>query len=252
MELQGSSALSEPDRALLEEPRLVQETGLAARIAHIVDPTLRDLGYRLVRVKVSGMNGSTVQIMAERPDGSMAIADCENASAMVSPLLDVENLFTHAYHFEMSSPGIDRPLVRISDFQRAVGHEARVELATPLDGRKRFRGWVQGLAGSGADARLLLRRIDAGADEAADVELPLRDLADARLVLTEALIRAALRADKAARERAGVSETEPDEAEAAPPHGPGRLAPGKPHKLMPNRRDRTGSPKPRGAQGPRR
>lgn len=226
MQDQGRTALSEQE-GLLDEPRLVVETGLAARVAHIVAPALREFGFRLVRVKISAMNGSTVQIMAERPDGTMSIVDCEQASAATSPLLDVEDLFARAYHFEMSSPGIDRPLVRPSDFLRAIGHEARVELATPLDGRKRFRGWIEGLEGAGREARLALRRIDAGAEEEADVSLPLSDLAEARLVLTEALIRAALRADKEARARAGAPEAEEEEREQpapdSPRRGPGRF-----------------------------
>ena len=206
--------------ALLDEPRLVAETGLAARIAHVIGPALRDLGLRLVRVRLSSMNGATLQIMAERADGTMSVGDCEAASVIVSPLIDVENLIGHAYHLELSSPGIDRPLVRPSDFLRAVGHEARIELTTPIDGRKRFRGWIQGLAGEGAEASLKLRRIDAGADDEADVALPLKLLSEARLVLTEALIRDALRADKEARGQVAPQETEAD----APRRGPGRFA----------------------------
>ena len=93
--------------------------------------------------------GATVQIMAERPDGTMTIDDCERASDALSPLLDVEEPVASAYRLEMSSPGIDRPLVRVSDFRRAIGHEARIEMAIPVDGRKRFRGADRG----GRDAR---------------------------------------------------------------------------------------------------
>src|SRR6185312_8792713 len=110
------------------EPRIVTETGLEARIAHIVEPVIENLGYRLVRVKVSAMNGTTVQIMAERPDGTMTVADCERLSRDLSPTLDVEDPLDRAYNLEVSSPGIDRPLVRRSDFERWAGHVAKVEL----------------------------------------------------------------------------------------------------------------------------
>jgi ribosome maturation factor RimP len=248
MEGEGRGRLSEQEQALLDEPRLVEETGLAARVAHLVDPALRQLGFRLVRVKISGMNGSTVQIMAERPDGSMPIEDCEAASVAVSPILDVEDLFGHAYHFEMSSPGIDRPLVRSSDFARAIGHEARLELAAPVDGRKRFRGWIADLLGEGREAVVKLRLIDVRADEEADVALPLRDLAEARLVLTEALVREALRAGKGARE--DVVDPE-DEGDGPPRRGPGRFAQNR-RKPDPTRPTKATKPTtPRGASRPR-
>jgi ribosome maturation factor RimP len=154
------------DQALLDEPRLVSEHGVAARVAMIASRVLRDVGFRLVRVKISGANGMTVQIMAERPDGSMTVSDCEAASMALSPVLDIEDpVAAAAYHLEMSSPGIDRPLVRVSDFQRAIGHEARLETAVMVGDRKRFRGWIEGVEGEGAAAILKLRRIDARADE---------------------------------------------------------------------------------------
>ncbi len=206
--------------ALLDEPRLVEETGVAARVARIATPVLRDIGYRLVRVRISSAAGTTLQIMAERPDGTMNVADCELASTMLSPVLDLEEPLSQAYHLEMSSPGIDRPLVRVSDFVRAIGHEARLELAVMLDGRKRFRGWIEGVDGQGRDAVLRLRRVDAKADEEADVALPLRDLDEARLVLTEALIRESLKAAKAAGEEPAPEENAPE----APRRGPGRFA----------------------------
>ena len=105
---------------------------------------LRDLGYRLVRVKISSGDGPTIQIMAERPDGTMSIEDCEAVSVALSPVFDVEEPMAQAYRLEISSPGIDRPLVRESDFARAIGHEARVEMAVLVNGRKRFRGHHRG------------------------------------------------------------------------------------------------------------
>ena len=172
---------------LLDEPRLIAETGLAARVATIAAPVLLDLGFRLVRVKITSNQGTTLQIMAERPDGTMNVDDCEKVSVALSPVLDLEDPISQIYRLEISSPGIDRPLVRLTDFQRAVSHEARIELNFGLDGRKRFRGWIEGTEGEGRDALILLRRMDSRADEEADVKLPVNDISEARLVLTEAL-----------------------------------------------------------------
>ncbi len=127
------------------DKRLITETGVAARVAAIVEPVIEDLGFNLVRVKVSAANGCTVQIMAERPDGTMAVSDCETVSRAVSPVLDLEDPISTAYYLEVSSPGIDRPLVRASDFERWTGHDAKVELAVPQAGRKRFRGFLRGV-----------------------------------------------------------------------------------------------------------
>ena len=177
----------------IAEPRLIVEQGLAARVAAIAAPVLSGLGYRLVRVRVSGTLGMTVQIMAERADGSMAIEDCEAASRALSPVFDAEDPIEREYRLEMSSPGIDRPLVRRSDFQRYAGHEAKIEMAVAHDGRKRFRGVLLGTEGEAAK----LRRKDATEGETADVLLPIVDMAEARLVLTDALIRESLRRSKA-------------------------------------------------------
>lgn len=176
------------------EPRFYTETGAAARVAQIVEPVLEDLGFRLVRVKVSSQNGMTVQIMAERPDGTMSVADCESVSRAVSPVLDLENPITQAYHLEISSPGIDRPMVRAGDFDRWAGYEAKVELGLPLEGgshsgRKRFRGTVRG----SQDTFALIELPDVKDGEDREVRLPLRDVTEARLVLTDALIRESLR-----------------------------------------------------------
>ena len=122
------------------EPRLIVEPGVAARVAAIVEPVLEGLGYRLVRVRISGLDGCTVQIMAERPDGTMTIEDCEAASRALSPVLDVADPIERAYRLEISSPGIDRPLVRRSDFERYAGNVVKIEMAVAVDGRRRFRG----------------------------------------------------------------------------------------------------------------
>lgn len=201
-EKQSAAELSQMQEALadaLNEPRLLAESGVARRVGAIVAPVLHDLGFRLVRVKISGAEGATVQIMAERPDGSMTVEDCEQASIALSPVLDLEDPLSHAYRLEISSPGIDRPLVRASDFQRAAGHEARIEMAVPVGTRKRFRGLIEGLEGAGPTmaARLRLAAKDDGEGEL--VNLPIKDMDEARLILTEDLIRTALRREKAAK-----------------------------------------------------
>lgn len=176
----------------LDEPRLVRETGLAARIAAIVEPTLAGLGYRLVRVKVSGRDGMTVQVMAERPDGSFTIEDCEASSRTLSPVLDVEDPVPGGYRLELSSPGIDRPLVRTSDFARAAGHEAKIEMEVPVEGRKRFRGEILGVEDDRAKLRFT------GPDgEPQTVSLAISEMGEARLVLTDALVAESLKRGKA-------------------------------------------------------
>jgi ribosome maturation factor RimP len=231
---------AEPNlHAGLAEPRLTQETGVAARVAHIAIPVLADLGVRLVRVKISAQAGTTVQIMAERPDGTMTVDDCERTSDALSPVLDVEDPVKQTYRLEVSSPGIDRPLIRLSDFYRALGHEVRIEMAVAVDGRKRFRGGLEAIEGDGGTVTVKLRRLDAKPGEPVDVVLPLRDLGEAKLVLTEDLIRAALRSAKQLRKDdtlgAEAAEQGPVEAATAlaPRRGPGRFAVRKPDKAKP-------------------
>ena len=173
--------------------RLVVEHGVAARVAQIVEPVIEDLGYRLVRVRVTGQNGCTVQIMAEEPDGTMTVEGCEAISQGVSPALDVDDPVKTAYHLEVSSPGIDRPLVRAGDFVRWAGHLTKIETTEPHLGRKRFRGILRGAEGEDA----LLTRDDAKAEEERDVSIPMRLINEARLVLTDALITESLRRGKA-------------------------------------------------------
>jgi ribosome maturation factor RimP len=175
-----------------DEPRLIPEPGRAARVAAIVDPVLADLGYRLVRVRVSGASGCTVQIMAERPDGTLSIEDCETASRALSPVLDVADPIEGPYRLEISSPGIDRPLVRRSDFERYAGYVAQVEMLVPVDGRRRFRGELIGIDGE----CVRIRRSDAAAAEHPEVALRIDDMEEARLVLTDALISESLRRSK--------------------------------------------------------
>lgn len=173
----------------LSEKRFFQETGVAARVAVIVEPAIEDLGFRLVRVKVTGTNGCTVQIMAERPDGTMSVDECEEISKTVSPVLDVEDPISTAYYLEVSSPGIDRPLVRAGDFDRWAGHETKIELELPLDGRKRFRGFIRGTEGDEA----LIELPDVAAGEESIARIPFASIREAHLVLTDELIRESLR-----------------------------------------------------------
>jgi ribosome maturation factor RimP len=174
-----------------EEPRLIIEPGRAARVAALAEPVLAGLGYRLVRVRISGFAGCTVQVMAERPDGTMSIEDCEAASRALSPVFDAADPIESAYRLELSSPGIDRPLVRRSDFDRYAGHLAHIEMAVPIEGRRRFRGELHGTDGD--CVRLRCATADA---EPADVLLRIDDMAEARLVLTDALIAQSLRRSK--------------------------------------------------------
>ena len=180
------------------DPRLIVEQGVAARVAAIVEPVLIASGYRLVRVKVSGLDGCTVQIMAERPDGTMKVEDCEIVSRALSPVLDVSDPIDRAYRLEVSSPGMDRPLVRRSDFERFAGHELKVEMAVAISGRKRFRGLLLGVEGEAAR----IRRSDAAPGEDNEVVLPIEDMSEAKLVLTDALIAESLRRGKAAEREA--------------------------------------------------
>ena len=171
--------------------RFIREAGLPARIAAIVEPALEDRGFRLVRVAISGREGKTVQVMAERPDGTMTIEDCEAISREVSALLDVHDPVAGAYRLEVSSPGIDRPLVRASDFEDWAGHEAKIELKEPVEDRKRFRGMLEGF--EGGEVRI---EVDLGEGGRQVIGLPVGLIAEAKLLLTEDLIREALRRAK--------------------------------------------------------
>jgi ribosome maturation factor RimP len=153
----------------------------AAQIEAIIAPSLAAMGYAVVRVAYSGGRRPTLQIMAERSDdGSMTVEDCEAVSHTVSALLDVADPIAEAYMLEISSPGIDRPLVRPKDYARFAGFEAKIELQRTVEGRRRFRGKLLGLEGD--SAKLLM------GDET--VSLPLSQIANAKLVLTDELIAA--------------------------------------------------------------
>jgi len=227
----------ELDAETLHEPRIVVEPGMAARVATLAEPVLVAMGYRLVRVRVSGEAGCTVQIMAERPDGTMNIDDCEAVSKALSPVLDVADPIERAYRLEISSPGIDRPLVRRSDFARGTGHLARIEMAIAHEGRKRFRGLLDGVTGD----HVLLIRDDIKNDEPAEVKLRLEDIGEARLMLTDALIAESLRKGKQAdKALARADNDQPDNTEQAraqnktrrakSQYGAGRSSRARPHE----------------------
>ncbi len=186
------------------EPRLIIETGIDQRVADIIEPTIAELGYRLVRVRLSSQNGATLQIMAERPDGTMTVEDCEKISMAISPVLDVEDPIDKAYHLEVSSPGIDRPMVRKSDFSRWAGHLVKCETSILVDSRKRFRGKILEVNEDG----FVLERDQIAYGEEPRVTIPFSALAEARLILTDDLIRDALRADKQAKAEAANQNDE--------------------------------------------
>jgi ribosome maturation factor RimP len=189
------------------EPRLITETGLDQRVADIIEPVLVPMGYRLVRVRMSGQNGLTLQIMAERNDGTMTVEDCEEISKAISPVLDVEDPIDKAYHLEVSSPGIDRPMVRKSDFFRWQGHLLKCETSVLVDGRKRFRGKIVAVDDEG----FRLERDQPAYGEEPVVVIPFTTLSEARLILTDDLIRDALTADKKAKAERAANENFEDE-----------------------------------------
>ena len=171
----------------LTEKRYVKESGLEQRIAAIVEPVANDLGYSLVRVRVTQENGCTLQIMAEDANGRFTITDCERLSKDVSPVLDVEDPIDREYHLEVSSPGIDRPLVRARDYRTYLGHEAKIELGDAIDGRKRFRGLIEAVT----DDTVTIKLPDAPKDTDPNHVLPLSAIAEAKLVMTDKLLNMA-------------------------------------------------------------
>jgi ribosome maturation factor RimP len=188
--------------------RFIVESGAAARVAELIEPALSGSGFRLVRVAVSGREGKTLQIMAERPDGTLTIADCETISKEISPLLDVHDPIAGSYHLEVSSPGIDRPLVRPSDFEVWSGYEAKIEVKQPIDGRKRFRGMLEGF--EDGEVRI---EVDLGEAGRNVIGIPMALVGEARLVLTDELIREALRRAKNSKELSDGAEAPETDSE---------------------------------------
>jgi ribosome maturation factor RimP len=176
------------------DQRFARETGPARTIADLAEPVLEELGFRLVRVKVSGRDGGTVQIMAERPSGEMTVEDCAIISRRLSPVLDAYDPMPGQYRLEVSSPGIDRPLVRPSDFALWAGHEAKIELTELVDGRKRFRGVIEGVE----DDEVRLRMELDGKAEPVTIGLPFSLIGEAKLVADMGNLRAERAGKKAA------------------------------------------------------
>ncbi|AUH64701.1 ribosome maturation factor RimP [Paracoccus zhejiangensis] len=173
---------------------LIAKTAIDRRLAEILIPVIEDLGFELVRLRLQGGKTATLQIMADRPEGGINVDDCADISVAVSATLDVEDPIEDNYHLEVSSPGIDRPLTRLKDFATFEGYEARLETNQPIDGRKRFKGILAGVeTGEGGD-EVLLNIEEAG--ETQTIGLNFDWLSDAKLVLTDELIREMLRQKK--------------------------------------------------------
>nr|WP_199570348.1 ribosome maturation factor RimP [Bartonella sp. 1-1C] len=176
----------------IDEPRLFEEDGVAARVSALIIPLLKPLGFRLVRTKLLGLNGLTLQIMVERTNGTMTIEDCEIVSRAVAPLLDVENIIERKYHLEVSSPGIDRPLVRKSDFIHWQGHLAKIETSTIIDGRQKLRGKLKDITQNG----FTLNIEKTAHREKVNVFISFSNITNAHLILTDELIRDTLKKNK--------------------------------------------------------
>ncbi|TNE41410.1 MAG: ribosome maturation factor RimP [Alphaproteobacteria bacterium] len=163
-----------------------EKNELEEQIADIIAPVLADLGFDLVQVRLRGTHPKTLQIMAERPDGTISIDDCADISRALSAVLDVEDPISGEYHLEVSSPGIARPLVRPRDFERFAGHLAKIELKDPIEGRRRFKGILDGME----EDRVLIA-VEGDVDEDGNemvYGLPLSQIAEARLVMTDELL----------------------------------------------------------------
>ena len=182
---------------------LIAKTAIDRRLAEIIAPVIEDLGFELVRVRLQGGKTATLQIMADRPEGGINVDDCGEISTAVSATLDVEDPIEDNYHLEVSSPGIDRPLTRMKDFVTFEGYEARLDLTQPIDGRKRFKGVLAGTEGD----EVLINIEDQGQTHTIGLNFDL--LADAKLVLTDDLIREMLRQKK----EAGIEIDNLDESE---------------------------------------
>ena len=187
--------------------RMQVETGVAAQVARLVEPAIEELGYRLVRVRLTG---NSLQIMAELPDGSMTVGGCQDISRAVSPLLDVNDPISGRYNLEVSSPGVDRPLVRPEDFERWAGFEAKLELSVPLAGRKRFRGKLEGF--DNGEVRLFVPSPDKTGEDVL-IGLDVDAIGSARLVMSDELLAAASARAKAGEISDGADWTPDNESQ---------------------------------------
>lgn len=191
---------------------LIAKTAIDRRIADIINPVIEGLGFELVRIRLMGGRTRTLQIMADRPDGGIEVDECAAISTAVSAVLDVEDPIEENYILEVSSPGIDRPLTRLKDFDMWVDYEARLETTELIDGRRRFKGMLQGTEGDE-----VLIEIEEGG-EPLTIGLKFEWLSDAKLLLTDELIAEMLRQRKAAgvvdeSQFDEIEETEGDEDE---------------------------------------
>jgi ribosome maturation factor RimP len=167
----------------------------ASHLEPIFEPVIEKAGFRLVRLRIMGGAAKTLQVMAERPDGSMDVEGCATLSHALLDFIETEDPIEGDYEIEVSSPGIDRPLTRLMDFSRWSGHEAKIELNAALDGRRRFRGLLLGL-----DGQDVMIRVDNS-----DIRFPFRAIANAKLVLTDKLINEDLKARPGASTGAGAT-----------------------------------------------
>lgn len=193
---------------------LIASASIDRRLAEIIGPVIGDMGYELVRVRLMGGRTKTLQVMADRPEGGIEVDDCAKISTAISAVLDVEDPLDEAYTLEVSSPGIDRPLTRLKDFELWDGYEAKVETREMIDGRRRFKGRLAGIE----DDEVLLELAEAG-DDGAPLTIGLKFdwLSDAKLILTDDLIAEMLRARKAAApDESKFDEIVTDSVETAP------------------------------------
>jgi ribosome maturation factor RimP len=209
MDKDTASAKGEDAGSAAPTERFVRETGAAADLAALIEPVLEDMGFRLVRVAMSKRDGGTIQIMADKAGGAIVVEDCATISRRLSPLLDAHDPIDGRYYLEVSSPGIDRILVRPSDFEDWAGFEAKVELKELIDGRKRFRGVLEGYE----NGEMLLQVQLDETSEPQTIGLPVGLIHDAKLVLTDELIRASLKKAKAAGKWAEGGEIEDGDIE---------------------------------------
>jgi ribosome maturation factor RimP len=167
---------------------LIAKTAIDRRMAEILTPVIEGMGFEVVRIRLMGGKTKTLQVMAERPEGGIEVDECAEISGAISAVLDVEDPLEDAYTLEVSSPGIDRPLTRLKDFETFEGYEAKLETTEMIDGRRRFKGVLAGVEGND-----VLIDIEEGT-----IGLQFEWLSDAKLVLTDELIREMLRQRKAA------------------------------------------------------
>jgi len=189
---------------------LIAKTAIDKRLAGILTPMIEGMGFELVRIRLMSGKTQTLQIMAERPDGSVSVDDCGEISTAVSALMDVEDPIEDNYALEVSSPGIDRPLTRLKDFDTWAGYEAKLETTEMIDGRRRFKGELAGIEGDE-----VLVNLDTDGGDPITIGLQFDWLSDAKLVLTDDLITEMLRQRKAA---GVIDETQFDEIETEMPN----------------------------------